>query len=86
MHVIIERRGGFAGRPARGEKSDGDLTPAERGAVEKLLTSPPATAPAPGADRFTYHLTVEKDGVTRQLVVPEHEMPEELRAIPKLQL
>ena len=86
MHLIIERRGGLAGRPARGEKADSNLTPAERRAVETLLASPPSTAPAPGADRFTYHLTVEKDGVTRQLVVPEHEMPEALKAIPKLQI
>ena len=86
MHLIIERRGGFAGLAARGELSDADMTSAQRQSLERLLASPPAPAPAPGADRFTYHLTIERDGVSHQMAVPETALPDELKQVAKLHL
>jgi hypothetical protein len=86
MRIKIERRGGFAGLPAVGERDGSELTAAEHKALEGLLQSPPASAAAPGADRFHYKITVEDDNGTRQLEVPEHAMPEALAAIPKFKL
>jgi hypothetical protein len=86
MRIKIERRGGLAGLPAVGERDHSQLTPAENQALEGLLQSPPPSAPAPGADRFHYKITVEDEKGTRELEVPEHAMPEILAGIPKIRL
>jgi hypothetical protein len=86
MRVKIERQGGLAGVPAVGERDDSELTPAEHHAVHRLLQSPPATTPSPGADRFHYKITVEDENGTRELQVPEHAMPDILAGIPKIKL
>jgi hypothetical protein len=86
MRIKIERRGGLAGLPAVGERDHSELTPAENQALEGLLQSPPPAAPAPGADRFHYKITVEDEKGTRELEVPEHAMPEILAGIPKIRL
>jgi hypothetical protein len=82
----IERRGGFAGLPAVGELAFHELSPAQQDALTRLLASPPASTPSPGADRFHYDLHVTDDTGTRVLKVPEHAMPAELTSIPKIAL
>lgn len=86
MRVRIERRGGLAGRPAVGEREDSELTAAERAALHGLLASPPPSRPAPGADRFHYKVTIEHEGKTSELEVPDDAMPEALTGIPKIKL
>lgn len=86
MRIRIERQGGLAGRPATGERTEADLTPEERREAEGLLRAPPSAAPSPGADRFSYRVTIEHDNQTHELTVPDHLMPEALAAIPKIQL
>jgi hypothetical protein len=44
--------------------------------LTRLLASPPASTPSPGADRFHYDVHVTDD--TRVLKVREHAMPAEL--------
>ncbi|HML12959.1 MAG TPA: protealysin inhibitor emfourin [Xanthobacteraceae bacterium] len=82
----IERRGGFAGLPAVGEREFHELSPAQQDALHRLLAAPPSPAPSPGADRFHYDVHVVDDTGTRELKVPEHAMPAELASIPKIQL
>ena len=86
MRIMIERRGGLAGRRAFGEREESELTPDERAALQGLLRSPPEATPAPGADRFHFTITVEDEGGTRRLDIPEHAMPEALAAIPVIRL
>jgi hypothetical protein len=86
MRVKIERRGGFAGVPAVGQRDESELTPAEHQALRRLLQSPPSAAPSPGADRFHYKITVEDENGTRELQVPEHAMPDVLTGIPQIKL
>jgi hypothetical protein len=86
MRIRVERRGGFAGVPAHGERDEANLSTAERDAAARLLRSPPPSAPAAGADRFTYHVTIEQDDQVHHLTVPEDAMPEPLAAIPKIKL
>jgi hypothetical protein len=86
MRIKIERRGGFAGLPAVGERDESELTAAEHQAVKGLLQSPPPSAPSPGADRFHYKITVEDEKATTELEIPEHAMPEILAGIPKIKL
>jgi hypothetical protein len=86
MRVKIERRGGIAGVPAVGERDESELTATEAQALRGLLQSPPASAPAPGADRFHFKITVEDEKGKRELEVPEHAMPEALAGIPKIKL
>ena len=86
MRIKIERRGGFVGVPAVGERDESELTAAEHQAIRGLLQSSPASAPSPGADRFHYKITVEDEKGTRELEVPEHAMPEILAGIPKIKL
>jgi hypothetical protein len=86
MRIKIERQGGFAGVPAVGEREEHELTPAENQALQGLLQAPPHSAPAPGADRFHYKITVEDEKGTRELQIPEHVMPQILARIPKIRL
>ncbi len=86
MRIRIERRGGFAGLPAVGERDESELSTEEHGALGGLLASPPRATPAPGADRFHYKIRIEDDNGTRELDIPEDLMPESLAAIPKIKL
>jgi hypothetical protein len=85
MKVRIERRGGLVGKRAVGEREDAELTEAQRDALSKLVSAPPAPAPSPGADRFQYRIMVIVEGTKREFDVPENAMPEELACIPKLE-
>ncbi len=84
MKVRIERRGGFAGGKAVGERNLEELSPDQRQDLEKLIATPPDPAPAPGADRFRYKLQVTDDKGKREIDVPEDAMPESLSSIPKI--
>jgi hypothetical protein len=87
MRVRVERSGGLAGLAARGERDEATLSPAERRAAEALLRAPPpSSARSPGADRFSYRVTIEHDGTTHELTVPEAAMPGELAAIAQVTL
>lgn len=86
MRLRIERRGGFAGLPAVGERDGSEMNAAERRALERLLQSPPSSSPSPGADRFHYKITVEDESGTKELEVPDHAMPEALAGIPQIKL
>ncbi len=86
MRIRIERRGGLAGLPAVCEADAGALTPDQRRALDALLAAPPATRPAPGADRFHYTVRVEAATGIRELSVPEDAMPEALAAMARLVL
>lgn len=85
MKVRIERRGGLVGRLAVGEREGNELTPAQRTALDKLVSEAPASAPAPGADRFRYRVMVTDEHGQHAFEVPEDAMPEELMGIPKLE-
>jgi hypothetical protein len=82
----IERRGGFAGIPAVGERDDADLSPAQRAALDRLLKSPPSPAASRGADRFQYKIQVTDDSGKHEFDVPEDAMPDELASIPEIKL
>lgn len=86
MRLRIERRGGLAGLPAVCEADAGTLTPDQRRALAALLAAPPATRPAPGADRFHYMVWVEDATGTRVFSVAEDAMPEALAAMARLVL
>jgi hypothetical protein len=86
VHVKIERSGGIVGRPAVGEREDGELSVAERAAVLDLLRAQPASGSAAGADRFHYKVTIEDAGKVTVLEVPENAMPEVLARIPQIRL
>ncbi|HEX2581068.1 MAG TPA: protealysin inhibitor emfourin [Dongiaceae bacterium] len=87
MRVRIQRRGGFAGLPAEGERADHELSAEERHALESLLVSPPQEKRKPaGADRFCYHVAIEHEGQTRQFELSEEDMPDPLANIARTRL
>ena len=87
MRIVVRRQGGFAGVPAEGVREDSDLSPEQRTAIQSLLNKPPTpSAPAPGADRFSYQVTVEHDGATHNLAIGEDAMPASLAQIAAIRL
>src|SRR5205807_1204184 len=86
----IERRGGLAGKPAAGERDLTQLTPEQRAALTRLLdASGPASgrsAPAKGADRFSYKVRYTDTNGTREFEVGEDAMPDALASIPQIDL
>jgi hypothetical protein len=86
MDVIVERHGGVAGIVARGSRNDASLTSSQRQSLTKLLASPPAATPAAGSDRFSYRLTITKDGVSHRMTLSEDAMPEDLAGIAEVKL
>jgi hypothetical protein len=86
MRIRIERRGGFAGRPAVGERDESELSPQERTALKHLLEQPPPATRDPGADRFYYIVSVEDHGEVKRLEVAGDAMPDALASIAKITL
>jgi len=86
MRIKIERLGGLAGRPARGEREDNELTALERAAIEALPRAPQVDPPTGGADRFHYVIEIETDSGSTILDVPEDRMPPILARMVKLVL
>jgi hypothetical protein len=76
--LSILRSGGVAGLMRRRTIDVASLTKAQRQALEALAASP-AAGPSPGADRFTFTLTLAyADGTTREITVPEERVPDAL--------
>ncbi len=55
----IERRGGLANLPARGEIDMASLSPTDRKALESLFRHKGPLPTSPGADRFRFIVTRE---------------------------
>jgi hypothetical protein len=88
MRVRIERRGGFVGRMAAGERDIDKLDPVQRRELDRIVQRPPEPTPSPGADRFMYTIVVKNDDGSNRVVirVPEDKMPDALASIPQIEL
>jgi hypothetical protein len=84
MRLKVERRGGFVGKLATGERDVGELSPVQREALDALFDAPQKPGRSPGADRFQYKLQLVGDGVTKEIEVPEDSMPDELASIARI--
>ena len=73
--LTIERRGGFAGLPARAKLSMDSLAPTDKAAIEALFNAKVRLPPAQGADRFTYKLTRTGPQGVQSIEAPEHLVP-----------
>jgi hypothetical protein len=73
----IVRRGGFAGLKAEGTVDIDSLTPDCRSEVLSLF-SRKRHRPAPGADRYTYQLTLEDGATSTQIEVSEVDIPTDI--------
>ena len=71
----VERRGGLAGLPARGEIDVASLSPADREALESLFRHKGPLPAAPGADRFRFIVTRETASGSQTVELPEHLVP-----------
>jgi hypothetical protein len=71
----VERRGGLAGLPARGELDMVSLSPADREALDSLFRRKGRLPAAPGADRFRFIVTRETASGTETVELPEHLVP-----------
>jgi len=85
MRVLIERKGGVAGVPARGERADHELNAEQRAAVDSLLSAPPQPR-ARKPDGFYYKVLIENEGSTHNLELSEEDLPESLSSIPTISL
>ena len=78
MKVSVVRRGGFAGIPVS-TTVDSDELPADTlQALRETVGAPRSGAQPPGADRFTYELTLGEGVAATSALVPEHELPDAL--------
>ena len=85
MKVRIERRGGFAGITATGERDFDALTSNQRDALGALQKASNTMQPARGADRFRYKVTMIDDGIVQEFEVPEDAMPDDLASIVQIE-
>jgi hypothetical protein len=88
MKFYLERSGGFTGIPLRAVIDSETLSQDEKGALEQLVDSAefftlPAKiqTPGPGADQFSYRLTVEHAGKSHTIEVSEAGIPEKLKPL-----
>jgi hypothetical protein len=84
LQVRITQKGGFAGLKMAADvdtqELDGeDATRVERSLEQLLDRSEPAQPPRP--DGFEYHFAVPERGEDAKVVVPEHELPPELKPL-----
>ena len=84
--VMIERRGGFAGLVASGERELSALTADERAALDRLLGAGPLPRRSPGADRFRYRVRITGDDGEKEIEVSEDAMPDQLAKLAKFKL
>ncbi|HTO89738.1 MAG TPA: protealysin inhibitor emfourin [Candidatus Sulfotelmatobacter sp.] len=87
--IRIERKGGFAGVPASGERDLQDLTAEQRAALDRLLKPSPEGAAASASQAspihpFRYKVTLIDDQGERSFDVSEDAMPDELAGIAKV--
>ena len=88
MKLRIERRGGFIGGAAAGERDIEKLNTVQRRALDRIVRLPPDPTPSPGTDRFMYTIVLQNDdGSNRAVIkVPEDKMPDALASIPQTEL
>jgi hypothetical protein len=87
MKIQLERSGGFTGMRLKVAIDTDQLDPQEKSALEALAESalgsgsPEKNAsPGPGADRFSYRITIEKQGAPQTIEIGEAGLSENLRA------
>lgn len=85
LHVDFRRSGGLAGIPMTARVAAHELPPEQAKLVAALLSedSAPTAAerPAPGADRFSYELTLDDGDRTRTFHWPETEVPDHVQPL-----
>jgi hypothetical protein len=78
VKVSVVRRGGFAGIPVSTVVDTDELPDETVQALRAAVADPGSGAVAPGADRFSYELTLGEGVAAQSAVVAEHELPEAL--------
>jgi hypothetical protein len=93
MRIRVLRTGGFTGIALSGAVETGQLDPARRDDLERLVeetaffTLPPALeAPEGGNDRFQYEITVEREGQSHTVTCGDAAMSEALNQLARLVL
>jgi hypothetical protein len=88
MQITFEQTGGFTGIPMTVTVDVDKLPPPEAQDFRQLVTTARffelpelITTPVPGADRFSYTITVEAEGRTHCVTVSEGAVPEALRPL-----
>jgi hypothetical protein len=88
MRIEFERTGGFAGMELSTSVEVEDLAPRDRELLESAVESASffqlprrMISAAPGADRFQYHLVVEREGERHEVEVGEAVIPDTLRPL-----
>jgi Emfourin len=83
---IIERRGGFAGLPARGRVQADALDADDRASLDRLLDSATPVASDRGADRYSYVVTRKTAFGETTREVPESMMPQSVARVVREQI
>lgn len=88
MRILLKRSGGFTAIPSSLVLDTDQLDPAEKNNIEQMVESAhfsslPEKIPSdsPGADRFSYVITIEEAGGRHTVEVAEASMPESLRTL-----
>jgi hypothetical protein len=88
MRIWLERSGGFAGRRQHGSLDSTSLSELQARQLAELLDRSHffelplrLESSSPGADRFSYRLTVETDSATHTVEAAEAAVPAELRPL-----
>jgi emfourin len=88
MKLSVKRGGGLAGIATRTELESAALPPAEAQALDEkvsesgLLSMPPQPATPPShPDELQYELTVDRDGDSHTVRLPEGALPDEVRSL-----
>ncbi|WFP74210.1 protealysin inhibitor emfourin [Mesorhizobium sp. WSM4906] len=83
---IIERQGGFAGLKGRGTVDAAALDAKDRATLDELFAREEPLPRDPGADRYTFTITWEKETGSKTLQVPETLVPRSIAQAVKDQL
>lgn len=88
MRVLFERSGGFAGRKLQASLDLQSLSPEDARRLEELLEHsrffelpPKLETSQPGADRFTYRVTVVTDEGSRTIEAVDGAVPAGMRPL-----